>query len=339
MSFAQLSEEAQLERLGALARAALAAWALDGAAVTPIKYRENAVFRIDTEEGRRFVLRVHRPGYRSDAAIRSEAAWMQALAADGLPTPELIATRAGDVLVHAEATGVPESRQCDLLGWVAGVPLGSLEQGVDLGPQALRTHYRSVGAIAARIHAHGAGWSRPDGFERPCWDAASLVGDTPAFGRFWELPELPAEARRSLLAARDRSRERLAALGPPGALIHGDLIPDNLLVAGDAIRVIDFDDCGWSWVSFELVTSAFPLLLTGGFDIGCAGWLEGYRSVRPFPDAELDALSALVMARALSYLGWPAGRPEIATQRKLVPFLTQRITELAERDLPVVRNR
>lgn len=330
MTFGQVSEAAQVERLGALARAALPAWGLEGAAVTPIKYRENAVFRVETEDGRRFALRVHRPGYRSDAAIRSEAAWMRALAADGLPTPDVVTTGAGDVLVHAEAAGVPEARQCDLLGWVAGAPLGSLEQGVDLGPPALRAHYRRVGAIAARIHAHGAVWSRPEGFERPAWDAATLVGDTPAFGRFWELPEISVDACRILLAARDRTRARLAALAAPRTLIHGDLIPDNLLVAGDTIRVIDFDDCGWSWVGFELVTSTFPLLLSGGFDVGCEGWLEGYRTARPFPAAELDALPAFVMARALSYLGWPAGRPEIATQRKLVPFLVQRITELVE---------
>jgi Ser/Thr protein kinase RdoA (MazF antagonist) len=329
MSFAALSEEAQALRLAALARAALPAWGLEGAGLALLKYRENAVFRVDGAGGARFALRVHRPGYRSDAAVRSEVAWMRALAEAGVPTPAVQPTRAGDVLVYAEAPGVPEPRQCDLLDWVQGAPLGSLEHGVDLAPEALGRSYRTVGRIAGRLHAHAAAWEPPPGFERPSWDAASLVGADPAFGRFWELPGIPDEALGPLLAARDRAHARLAALPAPRALVHGDLIPDNLLVQGDAVRVIDFDDCGWSWVGFELVTSLFPLLVSGGFDVGREAWLEGYRELRPFPDAELEAVPDFVMARALSYLGWPAGRPEIATQRKLVPFLVQRIAELA----------
>lgn len=329
MSFAALSEETQAQRLAALARAALPAWGLEGARLALAKYRENAVFRVDAPDGRRFALRVHRPGYRSDAAIRSEVAWMRALAEAGESVPSVQTTRAGDVLVHAEAPGVPEPRQCDCVAWVPGAPLGTLEQGVDLAPEALQRSYRTVGRIAARLHAHAAAWQPPPAFERPSWDAESLVGPDPAFGRFWELPEIPGQTLRRLLAARDRARERLDALPPPRAFVHGDLIPDNLLVDGDTVRVIDFDDCGWSWVGLELVTSLFPLLVGGGFETGRDGWLEGYREVRALPDEELAALPSFVMARALSYLGWPAGRPEIATQRKLVPFFVQRIDELA----------
>ena len=78
--FPNLSEEEQVTRLGRLAERALAAWGLEEAAVTPIKYRENAVFRIEAPDGTLQVMRVHRADFRSDAAIRSEAAWMRALA-------------------------------------------------------------------------------------------------------------------------------------------------------------------------------------------------------------------------------------------------------------------
>jgi hypothetical protein len=40
-----------------------------------------------------------------------------------------------------------------------------------------------------------------------------------------------------------------------------------------------------------------------------------------------------VMARALSYLGWPAGRPEIASQQALVPFFIRVAADLARRYL------
>ena len=39
------------------------------------------------------------------------------------------------------------------------------------------------------------------------------------------------------------------------------------------------------------------------------------------------------MARLLSYLGWPQGRPEIASQQPLVPFLIKASCERAEQYL------
>jgi Ser/Thr protein kinase RdoA (MazF antagonist) len=324
----------QVERLTALARAALPAWGMDGARLELIKYRENAVFAVTAPGGGRRVLRVHRPRYRSDAMIRSEAAWMRALSEAGaVPTPALLPTRGGDLVTLAAGPGVPEPRQCDLMTWVAGAPLGTLEQGVDLGDEALRRTYRTVGAIAARIHEHAASWKRPPAFERPAWDAATLIGDAPTFGRFEDLPEIDSAQRRTLVAARGRARRALAELGPAGALVHGDLIPDNLLVDGPEVRVIDFDDCGWSWLGFEFATSLFPLLASGGFDAGREALLRGYGSVRALPAREIEALPHFLVARALSYLGWPAGRPEIAAARKMVPWFAGFVTDLCERYL------
>ncbi len=329
MAFAELSNQEQVACLARLGSRALAAWDLPEARLDLIKYRENAVFRVTAADAR-YVLRVHRPDYRSDAEIRAEVAWMRALAESGISTPAVLPTREGDVLTVARAEGVPEPRQCDLLAWVEGEPLGTLEHGVALDDEALRRTYRTVGEIAARLHAHAENWKRPEGFVRPSWEAETLVGDTPTFGAFWELEELTDAQRRVLFQARDRTRERLRALGPPPALIHGDLIPDNLLTDGDQVRVIDFDDCGWSWLGFELATSLFALRAAPGFESAWAGWLEGYRAVQPFPEAELALMPTFFMARGLSYLGWPAGRREIEPMQKVVPFLARAITELAE---------
>jgi len=132
-----------------------------------------------------------------------------------------------------------------------------------------------------------------------------------------------------LLAARDRVRERLVNLGPADVLIHGDLVPDNILIDGAITRIIDFDDFGWSWPGFEMATSLFPLQVSGGFDAGLEGYLEGYRTLRAFPDRELEFFPELLIARALSYLGWPVGRPEIESARNLVPMFAYVITESA----------
>lgn len=241
---------------------------------------------------------------------------MRALAADGFAIPAVLATRDDDLLHVAMEDTVPEARQCDLIGWVNGRPLGSLERGVDLDADGVRFAYRTIGELAARLHEQASAWMRPEAFARPSWDVDSLVGDDPAFGRFWELDVLDDEQRDILLRARDRARQRLEALGPVQQLVHGDLIPDNVLVDGDRLNLIDFDDCGWSWPLFELATSVFPLLVSGGFDAGLEGFLSGYAEVRTFPENELALLPDMLVARGLSYLGWPVGRPEIHSQKR-----------------------
>ena len=330
MEFARLSNDEQVAGLQTLAAQALEAWEIETPRLELIKYRENAVFAVHPADGSRAVMRVHRPRYRGDDQIRSEFAWMEALDTAGIHTPQVLRTRRGDVLTVARFAGVPEPRQCDLMRWVDGQPPGTLEGGVTNTEESLRELYRSVGALAARMHEHGASWDKPASFTRPSWNVETLVGENPTFGRFWELDSLTAQQRSTLLSAQDRVRRRLEGLRGADVLIHGDLVPDNLLVDGSNVRIIDFDDCGWSWASFEMVTSLLPLQISGGLEAGRDAYLEGYRGIRPFPDNELEFFPDLMLARGLSYLGWPVGCPEIQTVRMLIPFIAAMLTENAQ---------
>jgi Ser/Thr protein kinase RdoA (MazF antagonist) len=328
-SFRRSSEDEQIARLEKLAARALGRWTFSAPALHTIKYRENAVFGVSDMRGRRAVMRVHRPQYRTDLDIRCELEWMRALGDAGIETPQAIATSDGEVLVVAGDADVPEPRQCDVLAWIDGEAPGTLEGGVHASHEAICALYRSVGEVAAKMHVLARDWKRPDPFSRPSWNVETLVGDNPTLGRFWELESLGDEQRRVLLAARDKLRERLGSLGAADALVHGDLVPDNILIDGPVQRIIDFDDFGWSWVGFEMATSLFPLQISGGFEAGFASYVEGYRPIAPFADEELELLPDMLLARGLSYLGWPAGRPEIHSARALVPMIASMLADAA----------
>jgi hypothetical protein len=61
-------------------------------------------------------------------------------------------------------------------------------------------------------------------------------------------------------------------------LIHADFAPENLMVDGERIRLLDFDDAGYGWHLFEVVTSLYFHIGQPYFDAIERAMLEGYRS-------------------------------------------------------------
>jgi Ser/Thr protein kinase RdoA (MazF antagonist) len=324
--FYELTPEAQGERIAALARLALGSWGVSANELMLLKYRENAVFRVVGSDGRRYALRVHRAGYHSDAELRSELQWMQALAADGFDVPELVSTATGqlfEVVTHPE---VPEPRQVDLFAWVDGRQLGSVESGVAGDVENLAATFHTIGALAARLHNQAARWQPPPGFARQAWDTEGLVGEQPLWGRFWELASLSQSQRKLILRARDRAREELSRL-PRAArnygLIHADFAPENLMVEGPRIRLIDFDDAGYGWHVFEIATTLYFHIGQPYFGSIENAMLAGYRTQRGLTADDEGLLPLFYAARGFTYLGWVHTRRETATARELTPTLIE----------------
>ena len=61
--------EQQAGRLQVLAERAVREWNIPDCTISLIKYRENAVFKVDAQDGMRYALRIHRPGYHEEAAF------------------------------------------------------------------------------------------------------------------------------------------------------------------------------------------------------------------------------------------------------------------------------
>jgi Ser/Thr protein kinase RdoA (MazF antagonist) len=324
--FYELTPAEQAKRAAGLARAALGSWGLEARELTLLKYRENAVFCVAASDGRRYAIRVHRAGYHSDAELRSELQWMRALSADGFDVPELVPTVRGELFEVVAHPDVPEPRQVDLFGWIDGRPLGSVESGVEGDVETLTRTFHTIGMLAARLHNQSARWQQPPGFTRHAWDAEGLVGERPLWGRFWELAALSEPERALLIRARDRVRVELGGLerSPRNyGLIHADFAPENLMVDGSRVRLIDFDDAGYGWHLFEIATTLYFHIGQPYFDAVERAALEGYRSERELTAGDAALLPLFYTARGFTYLGWVHTRHETETARELTPMLIE----------------
>lgn len=293
-----------------LLRAAIARYGLSAEAeVAFVRHGENTTYMVSTPDGRRFALRVHRPGYQTPQAIHSELAWMESLRASEVRTPVPVLGIDGDPLQTATtATGC--SRTAVLFEWIDGIPLSAVEE---VQP------WERLGALMARIHEQACAWKRPPWFTRAAWNADALVGDDPRWGRPDPQRIFEGDDRAALEACRAQVRARLAMIGERAdrvGLIHGDLGFENVLVSDDgSVAIIDFDDCGDSWYMHEFAVALYPHEGGGGLSERRDALVTGYRRVRQLSDELLAELPTFLMARRIQTLGWVFSRSETAHAR------------------------
>ena len=322
---APVSERPHSQQLHELALKALTFWGLKGR-LSLIKERENSVYAFDNG-AQRYVLRVHRHGYHDDRALASEHLWVRALAAAGLAVPEPIRTPDGRDFVHVSTARISTPRQVDLLAWIDGEQLGSVEAGLGRDAGRIEAIYRCMGATAAQFHNQAANWAPPRDFYRHSWDLDGLLGEQPFWGRFWELAELTAAQRALVTKARAALALELQDYGQSTnnySLIHADFVPENLLVQGDRVHVVDFDDAGFGWHMFELATALYFIQDDPAYALAASALIAGYRQCRPLADADVDRLPAFLAARSLTYLGWTHQRRDSRVVREMIPMLIEK---------------
>ncbi len=232
---------------------------------------------------------------------------MQALAEHGIEVPRHVLSIAGHSFESLHIEGFEGQRQVDVFHWIPGQQLGSVEQGVSTATSSIGAVYQDVGRMAARLHDHSSAWTAPATFRRHAWNAEGLVGENPFWGRFWELEALSPAQRELFLQLKHMLWNDLHEFGTSVdryGLIHADLVPENILVEGAKLQVIDFDDAGFGWHVFELATSLYFIRLDPVYTEARDALIRGYRQVRSLPDTHLERLPMFLAARGSTYLGW-----------------------------------
>lgn len=296
--------------------------------VSLIAVSENATFLVRLGDHPVAVTRVARPGYMAGtAAFESELAWVRALGADGVATvPHGLPTLDGPFVAQIQ-DDAGTAWACVSFSFVPGEVLEDVADPVP--------HYRGIGRTTALLHEHALAWEPPAGFERHSWDLPDMVGPTARWGR-WEHADLePHEV--ALLARAEKAALAVLADAPrtpdSWGLVHADLRPSNILVSGDELTVIDFDDCGYTWWLYDFAAALTFMEHVAAAPTMAREWIAGYAEIRPLTRGDLETACALSMVRRLQMLGWTTTHREDALPPELWSAQTHGTVDVAARYL------
>jgi Ser/Thr protein kinase RdoA (MazF antagonist) len=305
-------------------------WGLpDTSSLTLLNLSENATFEMrDPLTGREMILRVHRVGYSSAQEIGSELAWIRALQSSGtIETASPLPTLDGELVKSLVSPAGHASRFAVAFEKLAGKEPDVSDDAVTVA------WFARLGEVTARMHAHARAWLEPAEFRRRRWDLTSMVGPQPIWGPWRAGLGLDVSGMRVIEQALELITQRLTCYGSSAVrfgLIHADLRLANLLIDGERLRIIDFDDCGFGWFVYDFATavsfiehlSVVPALLRA--------WLAGYDMVNPLSLEERMQIPTFVVLRRILLTAWLASHSEVPLARQLGVEYTRSTVEIAQ---------
>jgi Ser/Thr protein kinase RdoA (MazF antagonist) len=301
--FATLDYNGQLERLTDAARSVLPHYGLDDARVQPELYVNNAVFRVETSNGKRYALRLHRNGYNRINWIHSELDWLYAIHQETpLCAPVPAASGEGKWLTMAQVEGLDEAVVCTLLAWIDGQPI----QWNTIQAEQVR----QAGAYLAQLHNFSMRFMPPPDFARPRLDWEGLFGEDSPYNPGEGAAIFTPEQREIFAQVEARVGKVMNTLGQTPAtfgLIHADFIVKNFLFDGDTLCAIDFDDCGWGYYLYDLAPLLTQMKGEPNYAAIADAYWEGYTGVRPLSNQDRSYLEVFIAARHLASCRWIAG--------------------------------
>jgi Ser/Thr protein kinase RdoA (MazF antagonist) len=294
----------------------------------------NKTFRITTQSGEHYVLRMSHPGRTSVEAVRSELLWLTALRQEaGLPVPEPVRNkRAQEVTVIADVD-MPQPCLCALFHWTKGRFLYQT-----LTP----SHLFHVGELMARLHHHATYWQQPTGFTRrrvdtlnPFQQEHDDFNETIAAHVIQMVATLSTPQAGTVVATViQKTWTILQALGEEPdtfGLIHADFHQNNYLFHHGQAGVIDFDDCGYGHWLYDLAVPLYCLRNHPDFVALREAFLRGYRRSRSLAREQEAYLETFMALRALQDLLWTIETRDQATfQDNWQPQMINRLHELRE---------
>lgn len=328
--YSALTTRGQARRLRSLALNALKQYRLDVKHLRLITNDMNGIFRIDTGDGERYVLRVTLPegGHTSDH-VAAEMDWLAALSRDtDLNVPCPLPAHDRSLMVEADTPGVPQPRLCAVFSWVPGN---------DLADDFSQSNLIKLGELLAKLHLHAKTYKPPEGLTLLSFDRAfpfpePVVLFDDAFADLF--PPNRRVVFQQAFAWAQESIQGLVASGEPMRILHGDLHQWNVRNYRGRLSPIDFEDLMLGWPVQDIATTLyyFP---EGTFASLREAFQEGYMSQADWPERCPGEIDSFIAARGIGLVNFILNDPNPewkSRQAEFIERVEKRVGKLLEKN-------
>jgi Ser/Thr protein kinase RdoA (MazF antagonist) len=266
----------------------LSQYSLGGFQSESINHEFNSTFKVTTDDGQKFALRINVNSTRTLGNLNAEIFLVQSI--KSVATPKPVANRLGEFVTLGWHGATGRKLNAVLYTWL---------EGEELGDEPTDEQLFALGAAMAKLHAETLGLVLPTGAELSdytdfFWGAEDLLtGDSSA---------LSSQDKALVSAAMVKVDQVVAELRDKCILrpLHADLHPWNAMWHEGELAVFDFDDSGIGLPVQDLATSLYYLDTPEQDE----ALLAGYRSVAPLPEYTDQQMQLLLLQRRISLLNY-----------------------------------
>lgn len=269
---------------------------IDWCSIHYIQVSEHVTFRIETEMGEKFLLRIHSAS-KPREEISSELEWLAALRRKGLIVPEAIPNMEGALVTDTYLSGGQQSYVTSLR-WIEGE---RLDKGALTG-EAIR----KMGALMATLHEASADFSPSASFVRPTWGSQSFQRDW-AHLQQHHMRFILDEAFVLYTMAASKVADQLGTFTIHErnyGIIHADLHIGNVVFRDDEPYPIDFGRCGFGYHLYDMAQA-----IMGLYPPQRALFIEGYEQIRKMDDDAIPKLECFFIMSIIEAYSFHAENP------------------------------
>lgn len=299
----ELTQPGRIRRLRQVVLTALEHYDLRIKWVKFLIIETNTMFKIQTEDGGKFVLRIYSNEETTLKENQAEMFWLEALKRDSdLKVTEPVARRDGGYITIVSVPGVPQENRCVLFKWIPGRPLVNY-----LNVE----NYFKFGQSLAKLHDHAYTLNPlPADIQPKKWDKVFyypdelVVYDTPAYCHLF--PPERIEIIKKVIEHANIVFARLFNNKDGQILIHGDLHYYNIHVYRGELYVMDFEDINLGYPVQDIAVSLSYGDEREDHAALKAAFKQGYCSVREWPDEDERTIKTLKAARLVMFINYVA---------------------------------
>ena len=288
-----------------LVETALSQYPIKVRCVDFIRHSGALVHRVEDERGNEYALRLHQHisdflsgSWQTPKVINSEMVWLSHLHDEtDIVVQEPIKTTESNWLALVDLpTG--ETSACTLHRWL---------NGSCPAPPFTAEDAQVIAFLLADLHIVAEHWSAPDGFARPTRDSDHLLRALSHIERLVSLGVIVQSDFDCIRMAADQILPTMAQLGTgpeSWGLIHGDLIPSNIVFYQGVASPIDFSESSFGFYLYDI---AVCMLRLGPHR---RTFLDTYSERRTLPENARLLVETFLVAQFVEWLAFLSYLPE-----------------------------